>query len=82
MDEIYSMLSETAIVWVDMDEAIIGVSDKGLAIYSIPMLILICMVKHKMTEEEATEYVEFNMLNAYLGEDTPIHMWPKEYESE
>jgi hypothetical protein len=28
-----------------------------------------------MTEEEALEYIEFNIENAYIGKDTPIIVW-------
>ena len=29
-----------------------------------------------MTEEEAIEYIDFNIVGAYVGESTPIIMWP------
>jgi hypothetical protein len=32
-------------------------------------------IKTNMTFEEAVEWVEFNVLSAYLGDFTPIHIW-------
>ena len=29
-----------------------------------------------MSEEEASEHIDFNMLGAYVGESTPAIMWP------
>jgi len=29
-----------------------------------------------MTEEEAIEFIDFNIVGAYVGESTPIIMWP------
>jgi hypothetical protein len=29
-----------------------------------------------MTQEEAFEFVEFNIEGAYVGEETPIIVWP------
>jgi hypothetical protein len=28
-----------------------------------------------MSEEEALEWIDFNILNVYVGEWTPIHIW-------
>ena len=33
------------------------------------------LVSKGMTEEEALEYVEFNIEGAYVGETTPIIVW-------
>jgi hypothetical protein len=32
------------------------------------------MEEDEMTEEDATEYFEFNILGAYMGENTPIYV--------
>ena len=31
-----------------------------------------------MTSEEAREYIEFNIEDAYVGEDTPILVWTQD----
>ena len=54
------------------DEAIVGVNALTLQIiYNIDKIIDI-LISEGMTEEEAIEYFEFNVLGAYVGEQTPI----------
>lgn len=61
-----------AIVKADgFDDAIIGVDETSMRlIYSIQKCINI--LKNNMTEEEATEHLDFNVINSYIGEKTPI----------
>ena len=40
--------------------------------------VLEALVAGGMKEEEATEYFEFNMANAWVGEDTPAFLEPYE----
>jgi hypothetical protein len=58
------------------DEAIIGISDTRLseipiAIYDISEIIRILM-DDDMTQEDALEYYYYNIVGAYVGEQTPI----------
>lgn len=59
---------------VEFDEAILGVAERigmeAVVAYSTPKIIEI--LSRDMTEEEAVEYFEFNILGAYVGERTPI----------
>jgi DNA-binding transcriptional regulator of glucitol operon len=34
------------------------------------------LMKDGMTAEEAREYIEFNIEGAYMGEHTPVLVWP------
>lgn len=56
------------------DEAILGVAERigmeAVVAYSTPKIIEI--LSRDMTEEEAVEYFEFNILGAYVGERTPV----------
>ncbi len=56
------------------DDAILGVAERigmeAVVAYSTPKIIEI--LSRDMTEEEAVEYFEFNILGAYVGERTPI----------
>lgn len=56
------------------DEAILGVAERigmeAVVAYSTPKIIEI--LSRDMTEDEAVEYFEFNILGAYVGERTPI----------
>lgn len=66
-----------AILWNGLDEAIIGITEKGKAVYDIRMMESIMWRDNKkyITPDEAKEWVEFNILNSYVGEETPIHIW-------
>jgi len=57
----------------EFDEAIIGVEERaGVVAYDIDKIIEILM--RDMTEDEAVEYFEFNILGAYVGEKTPVYI--------
>jgi len=46
------------------------------AIYSGELIVEHLVETSEMTEEEAIEYIDFNIIGAYIGETTPIIMWP------
>ena len=56
------------------DDAILGVAERigmeAVVAYSTPKIIEI--LSREMTEDEAVEYFEFNILGAYVGERTPV----------
>jgi len=59
------------------DEAIIGycydmVASEDRVIYSFDKRVDI--LKRDMNEEEAIEYMEFNVIGAYMGKKTPLFM--------
>jgi hypothetical protein len=55
------------------DDAIIGIDrNNPRLIYSISKCIEILMSRDGMSEEEAIEYMEFNVICAYVGDATPI----------
>ena len=68
-----SELFPEAIYWDDLDGCIVGVSTDGRVIYS--MYLMIEHFKETMSEEEALEWIDFNILNTYAGEYTPLHIW-------
>lgn len=57
------------------DDALIGIVEQfgrpPVALYSYDMCITILMERDGMEEEEAIEYLEYNTLGAYVGENTP-----------
>ena len=66
------LLSEMEGEWLladGFDDAIIGVYDDKV-VYSITKCIEVLM--KDMTEEEAVEYFDFNVIGVYVGEQTPI----------
>jgi hypothetical protein len=72
-EEILEFVDPEAIVWDGFDDAIIGNDNNGRVVYDIDKMIEI--LSNDMTEEEALEYLEFNVLCAYVGELTPVHIY-------
>ena len=64
-----------AILWDGLDEAIIGITEEGIPVYDIHQMEILLMRDNKWDWETAAEWVEFNILRAYMGDRTPIHMW-------
>lgn len=55
------------------DEAIIGVEvTSGRVIYDCGIMVEILTRDEEMTEEDAIEYIDYNIVNAYIGDNTPI----------
>ena len=67
-----------AIIWDDLDDAIIGCTSEYVAVYDIDKLYE-CLLKNnpEWYEQDALEWVDFNILGAYVGEFTPIHIFTK-----
>lgn len=68
-----------AIFWDNLDSAIIGVSTDGRVVYSMERM-LEHFQSEGMSEDEAIEWVDYNILSSYVGEHTPIHMWEDSIE--
>ena len=59
------------------DEAILGVVERInllVVCYDRNKIIEILMTRDGMDEEEAWEYYQFNILDAYMGENTPVYL--------
>ena len=67
--------------WDGCNEALIGTGSRcgseDVAVYDYSKLITV-FIEQGMTAEESIEWIEFNILGAYVGEDTPIIMFTKE----
>lgn len=63
------------------DDALIGVSNDGRAIYDYNKMIDWLMNKEGWSDNEAIEWIEFNTVRAlpYMGEGAPIIMYGFEY---
>jgi len=68
-----------ASVWQRDEEG--GSTQIDTLIYDGDAIIGILMTRDNMTFEEAAEYVDFNILNAYVGEDTPLIAWSVGWEA-
>lgn len=59
------------------DKAIIGVVaniDREAVCYDTSKIIKILMKQDKMTEEEAREYFDFNIMGSWVGPHTPVYL--------
>ena len=61
----------------NFDNSIIGVAtgfNDGVVVYDGNKMAKELMYQHNMTDEEAWEYLEYNVFGAYVGEKTPIYI--------
>ena len=67
------------------DEAIIGVGRKKCSpdslVYDYEKCVDILIKRDGMTYEEAVEFMEFNVVDAYVGKTTPIFVQSFEQEA-
>ena len=63
------------------DNAIIGVCvgfDSGRVVYSVQKMIEIAAKELSVDHDEASEWLEYNTFQAYVGEYTPIYLYLEE----
>jgi hypothetical protein len=79
-----SEINPEAILWDGLDDALIGCTSEGRAVYDIGMLEKVVWRNNKkyMTPDEAREWVSYNILASYVGEWTPLHIWSLSEEEE
>jgi hypothetical protein len=68
---------EEALFADGLDDAIIAISRDSLTgkyrvVYDVARIIQVLFLDRGMSEDEAYEYMEHNIINAYVGEMTPI----------
>ena len=59
------------------DSAIVGIAcghDSGRVVYDYEKMIASCMKEAGMTYEDSVEWIEYNTISAYVGEQTPIYL--------
>lgn len=73
-------MGENALLMDGFDEALIGFSQRIneplLAVYSWEKMMNLCVKRDGMTEDEADEYISYNCIGAWVGEQTPIIVMP------
>lgn len=61
--------------WSGCDEAIVGLGHRcgcdTVVVYDYDKLVDV-FIQQGMDEEESIEWIDFNILGAWIGEDTPI----------
>ena len=62
--------------WDGFDSAIIGVGERNntdsMIVYDYDKMINELVTRDSMTHEEAEEYLDFNVIGAWIGDTTPI----------
>lgn len=79
-DKIIEYYSDTEpVTFADgLDEAIIGFDPNSWqVVYSRNKVIELLQQREEMTEEEALDWAEYNIFNAYIGERTPV--WAEDF---
>jgi hypothetical protein len=76
-DNLMEALEENECLLADgFDPALIGITTgiNPVAVYDINRMIE-CLIKvEDMTPEDAREYIEYNVIGAYVGEKTPVYV--------
>lgn len=60
------------------DDALIGVTEDGRAVYDFDLMVEWLMRTEGWTQDEAVEWIEYNTIRAlgYMGDDAPVIMYP------
>lgn len=78
-DAIESQLEPGTVILERFDDAYIGASDDGRAVYDIHRMTRILMKKDGMTEDKATDHIENEIVRALAEVDrAPIILYPLE----
>lgn len=74
-DKLADSYNEEMLFADGFDDALIGIVEQfgrpPVALYSYDMCITILMERDGMEEDEAIEFFDYNVIGAYLGENTP-----------
>lgn len=75
--DIISEINPEALTADGFDEAIIGMAERidlgSIVAYDVDKIINILVERDGMSYSEAREYYEYNILNCWMGEQTPIY---------
>ena len=70
--------------WDDLDDSIIGQASiwngnkrVEVLVYDADKMIKVFVDRDGLSEEEANEYILFNIEGAYIGKDTPVLVWQR-----
>ena len=82
IDQHLQNIGEEALLMDGFDEACIGfskrVNEPMLAVYSWQKMVETLENRDEMDYDEAVEYIDYNCLSAWIGEQTPIIVMPIE----
>tara|TARA_B100000475_G_C14991027_1_gene312280 strand:+ start:702 stop:941 length:240 start_codon:yes stop_codon:yes gene_type:complete len=62
--------------WDGFDNAIIGVGERNntdsMIVYDYEKMVKVLVTRDDMSYEEAEEYIDYNVIGAWIGDTTPI----------
>jgi hypothetical protein len=64
-----------AILWDELDSCIIGITDTGRAVYDIYAMEIVTQKLNDWEFVEASEWVEYNILQGPMSDFSPVHIW-------
>jgi hypothetical protein len=71
-------INPEALLCDGFDEAIIGMAERinlgPVVAYDVDKMLEIMVERDGMTYEEAMEYFDYNILGAWMGENTPVYI--------
>ena len=70
--DIISDINPEALFADGFDEAIVGYDANFTVVYDYSKCMKVLMKRDGMTEHEAHEFMEFNVVSAFVGEFTPL----------
>jgi hypothetical protein len=83
VEELFEWMDEQVLLFDGMDEALIGwarpMNSPTLAVYDYNLMVEEMMRRDGCTMDEAVEFVDFNVVGAYMGPETPIVMYRPEW---
>jgi hypothetical protein len=72
-------INPEALLCDGFDEAIIGMAERinlgPIVAYDVDKMIDIMIERDGMTYEDAIEYFDYNILGAWMGENTPVYVF-------
>ena len=70
--------------WDGFDNAIVGVGERNntdsMIVYDYDKMVKVLVTRDDMSYEEAEEYIDFNIVGAWIGDTTPIIVTKKNIE--
>jgi hypothetical protein len=69
-------MDESTLLMDGFEDAFLGfsrrINEPVLAVYSYDKMVEVLMTRDGMDYDEATEYIDYNCVGAWVGEQTPI----------
>jgi hypothetical protein len=78
IDGFDSALIGISTVWQRQPQG--GATQVDTLIYNGDLLVKVLVEQSGLSSDEAMEYIDYNILGAYVGENTPIICWPCDME--